>query len=72
MFWFGAFENPGGQKKTQEEMLEHSKQLFNDWHEPIPTIINNTEPEDMLLTDIHEIPPMDKWSNGRVSFKCEN
>lgn len=50
---------PGGRKET---LLRH----FGRWHSPIPELIQATPEVDILLHPVHEMPPLDRWSEGRV------
>ena len=67
-YWFAQFycpeerpEEPGGRKR---EMLE----LFHDWHDPIPAVIEATAEEDILRNPIYESKPLRHWSRGRVTL----
>jgi 2-polyprenyl-6-methoxyphenol hydroxylase-like FAD-dependent oxidoreductase len=55
----GAKDKPGGRKS---EVLE----LFHDWHDPIPEIIEATAETDILRNDIYELKHLRYWSRGRV------
>jgi FAD-dependent urate hydroxylase len=67
-YWFAQFycseerpEKAGGRKR---EMLE----LFHDWHDPIPAVIEATAEEDILRNPIYESKPLRHWSRGRVTL----
>ncbi len=67
-YWFAQFycpedrqDKPGGRKR---EMLE----LFHDWHDPIPAVIEATAEEDILRNPIYESKPLRHWSRGRVTL----
>jgi 2-polyprenyl-6-methoxyphenol hydroxylase-like FAD-dependent oxidoreductase len=67
-YWFaqkytpeGAKDKPGGKK---HEVLE----LFYDWHDPIPAVIEATAETDILRTDIYEIKHLRHWSRGCVTL----
>ncbi len=67
-YWFAQFYTPeetqdkaGGRKR---EMLD----LFQDWHDPIPAVIEATAEEDILRNPIYESEPLRHWSHGRVTL----
>ena len=67
-FWFaqryvpeGAQDKPCGRKG---ELLE----LFHDWHDPIPRVIQATEEAHILRNDVYEHKHLRHWSRGRVTL----
>jgi 2-polyprenyl-6-methoxyphenol hydroxylase-like FAD-dependent oxidoreductase len=67
-YWFaqcytpeGTQDKAGGRKR---EMLD----LFQDWHDPIPAVIEATADEDILRNPIYESEPLRHWSQGRVTL----
>ncbi|HEX6107838.1 MAG TPA: FAD-dependent monooxygenase [Ktedonobacteraceae bacterium] len=68
VYWFvqkyapeGEKDKPGGRKN---EVLE----LFHDWHDPIPAVIEATAETDVLRNDIYELKHLRQWSHGRVTL----
>jgi 2-polyprenyl-6-methoxyphenol hydroxylase-like FAD-dependent oxidoreductase len=68
VYWFvqkyapeGEKDKPGGRKY---EVLE----LFHDWHDPIPAVIEATAETDVLRNDIYELKHLRQWSHGRVTL----
>jgi 2-polyprenyl-6-methoxyphenol hydroxylase-like FAD-dependent oxidoreductase len=67
-YWFaqryvpaGMSDKPGGRK---QELLE----IFTDWHDPIPAVIEATAEVDILRNDIYESKLLSHWSRGRVTL----
>jgi 2-polyprenyl-6-methoxyphenol hydroxylase-like FAD-dependent oxidoreductase len=67
-YWFvqkyapeGEKDKPGGKKS---EILE----LFHDWHDPIPAVIEATAETDILRNDIYELKHLRQWSQGRATL----
>jgi 2-polyprenyl-6-methoxyphenol hydroxylase-like FAD-dependent oxidoreductase len=67
-YWFAQFYTPedaqdkaGGRKR---EMLD----FFQDWHDPIPAVIEATAEEDILRNPIYENEPLRQWSHGHVTL----
>ena len=52
---------PGGRKAEVSE-------LFNDWHGPIPALIEATSPADIIKNDARDRRPIRKWGEGRVTL----
>lgn len=52
---------PGGRKA---EVLD----LFRDWHAPIGTLIESTDPTDILKNDAHDRKPLKSWGEGLVTL----
>jgi 2-polyprenyl-6-methoxyphenol hydroxylase-like FAD-dependent oxidoreductase len=67
-YWFaqkytpeGAHDKAGGRK---QELLD----LFGDWHDPVPAVIEATRESDILRNDVYELPHLKRWSLGRVTL----
>jgi 2-polyprenyl-6-methoxyphenol hydroxylase-like FAD-dependent oxidoreductase len=67
-YWFvqkyapeGEEDKPGGRK---DGILE----LFHDWHDPIPAVIEATAETDILRNDIYELQHLHQWSNGHATL----
>ncbi len=67
-YWFAQRYTPeGAQDKAigrKREILE----MFHDWHDPIPAVIEATAETDILRNDIYESVPLRHWSRGRVTL----
>ena len=68
IYWYGTMnaaeggtDAPGGRKQEVTD-------LFRNWHAPIPEIIAATPEAAILRNDIHDRPPLDRWSRGRVTL----
>ncbi|HYB02565.1 MAG TPA: FAD-dependent monooxygenase [Ktedonobacteraceae bacterium] len=67
-YWFvqkyapeGEADKPGGRKQAILDM-------FHDWHDPIPAVIDATAEADILRNDIYELQHLHHWSQGRVTL----
>jgi 2-polyprenyl-6-methoxyphenol hydroxylase-like FAD-dependent oxidoreductase len=67
-YWFaqkytleGEHDKAAGRK---QEMLD----LFHDWHDPVPAVIEATRETDILRNDVYELPHLKRWSSGRVTL----
>jgi 2-polyprenyl-6-methoxyphenol hydroxylase-like FAD-dependent oxidoreductase len=67
-YWFvqkyapeGEEDKPGGRKNALLDM-------FHDWHDPIPAVIEATAETDILRNDIYELQHLHQWSHSRVTL----
>jgi 2-polyprenyl-6-methoxyphenol hydroxylase-like FAD-dependent oxidoreductase len=42
--------------------------LVRDWHEPVPRLVRETAADRMVLTDVHDVQPLRRWSTARVTL----
>eukprot|EP01125_Pyxidicula_operculata_P014977 TRINITY_DN5058_c0_g1_i7.p1 TRINITY_DN5058_c0_g1~~TRINITY_DN5058_c0_g1_i7.p1 ORF type:complete len:588 (-),score=56.00 TRINITY_DN5058_c0_g1_i7:17-1780(-) len=50
-----------------QEYENIKRRYANDtWHEPIPWIVSNTDPNLILKTDIYRLPTLKSWTKSRV------
>jgi 2-polyprenyl-6-methoxyphenol hydroxylase-like FAD-dependent oxidoreductase len=43
-------------------------ELVHDWHSPVPELIAETPADELVVTDIHDMDPLQHWSTGRVTL----
>ncbi len=46
------------------ELLE----IFADWHAPVPQLIESTPSEEILRNGAYDLPPLRRWTKGRVTL----
>ncbi|GAB3458656.1 FAD-dependent monooxygenase [Actinophytocola sediminis] len=75
---FGAFPMPGGRAycyasaavpaggRAPDDELAELRRRFGDWHDPIAELLASARPEQVLRNDIHYLPPLSSYVNGRV------
>lgn len=68
IYWFATFNQPAGEKSTGEQRKAKLLRLFRNWHEPIHHLLDVTPAEVILQNDIHDIPPVASWTEGRVTL----
>jgi FAD-dependent urate hydroxylase len=44
------------------------RELFGGWPAPIPTIIDRLDEAEMKYLEIHDLPPLPRWSQGRLAL----
>jgi FAD-dependent urate hydroxylase len=53
---------PGGGRVRQLQ------DLFAGWPAPIPAILERLEEKELKYLEIHDLPPLTRWSNGRLTL----
>jgi 2-polyprenyl-6-methoxyphenol hydroxylase-like FAD-dependent oxidoreductase len=67
-YWFAQKYAPEGEQEQADERKREMQELFRDWHDPIPAVIEATAECDILRNDVYELPLLRHWSNGRVAL----
>lgn len=66
LYWFATANAPAGGEDPPGRIRESLLERFAGWHEPIARILERTVEEEIVRTDIHDRPPVRRWSKGRV------
>jgi len=67
-YWFVQKFAPEGGEDKPGERKNGLLELFHDWHDPIPAVIEATAERDILRNDIYELQHLHQWSHGRVTL----
>ncbi len=67
-YWFVQKYAPEGAEDNSGERKNELLELFHDWHDPIPAVIEATAETDILRNDIYELQHLHHWSQGRVTL----
>jgi 2-polyprenyl-6-methoxyphenol hydroxylase-like FAD-dependent oxidoreductase len=67
-YWFAQRYMPEGMKDKACGRKNEVLEMFHDWHDPIPAVIEATAEKDILRNDIYELPLLHKWSRGRITL----
>jgi 2-polyprenyl-6-methoxyphenol hydroxylase-like FAD-dependent oxidoreductase len=67
-YWFIQKYAPEGAEDNSGERKNELLELFHDWHDPIPAVIEATAETDILRNDIYELQHLHHWSQGRVTL----
>ena len=64
IYWFAVADAPQGasDRDVRAELLER----FAGWHEPVRAVLEATEPDRIIRTDISDRNPVTRWHSGRV------
>jgi 2-polyprenyl-6-methoxyphenol hydroxylase-like FAD-dependent oxidoreductase len=67
IYWFLTKNAPpGGMQGTADEQKQRMQELVRGWHAPIPAMIQATEAQTIIYTELNELEPLDQWHRGRV------
>ena len=67
-YWFAQKDAPQGEHEPEGKRKPRLLELFHDWHDPIPAVIEATGEADILRNDVYELPPLRYWCRGRVAL----
>ena len=66
-YWYAGLNAPASDTRVPQLINKHSlMQMFGSWADPIPEIINATQDQDIIQTDIFDTEPTDHWFDGSV------
>ncbi|WP_426751879.1 FAD-dependent monooxygenase [Myxococcus sp. Y35] len=68
MYWFATQNAPAGGQDAPGESRARLQSIFGGWHAPIADLIAATDEANIIRTDIHDRPPVGRWSRGRVTL----
>jgi 2-polyprenyl-6-methoxyphenol hydroxylase-like FAD-dependent oxidoreductase len=67
-YWFVQKYAPEGEGDKAGGRKQAILDMFHDWHDPIPAVIEATAETDILRNDIYELQHLHHWSMGRVTL----
>lgn len=67
-YWFATKNAPEGVKDEPGRARASLLETFGAWHAPIAQVLEATPEENFLRVDIHDRPPVTRWSQGRVTL----
>lgn len=66
-YWFATAPGPEPSDSTEPaEMMATLRDRYADYPEPIPTVVDSLDSNDIFVTDLKDIPPLDTWHRGSV------
>src|SRR5579859_1303108 len=67
-YWFAQKYAPEGEHDKAGGRKQELLDLFHDWHDPVPAVIEATRDSVILRNDVYELPHLKRWSDGRVTL----
>lgn len=68
VYWFAAKNAPMGESDVPSGRKQEILQLFQDFSDPIPSVIQATHEEAILRNDIFDRKPARSWTDGRIAL----
>lgn len=66
LYWYATATTPPGGRDSNE--LARVRELFGRWHQPIPAVLEATQPSAVLRHDVVTLPPLPTFVTGRVAL----
>lgn len=67
-YWFAQCYTPEGMPDKPYGRKCEVLEMFQDWHDPVPQVIQATTEEHILRNDVYEHKHLHHWSRGRVTL----
>jgi len=67
-YWYGSETGPPGRYDDAPGRKARAMELFGDFHDPIPAVVESTDPENIMPFDIYDLPRRERWAEGRVTL----
>jgi 2-polyprenyl-6-methoxyphenol hydroxylase-like FAD-dependent oxidoreductase len=67
-YWYMTFEAPAGEVSSTDAMRRHAEILFQSHFPRWIGLLEKTQPEEILRTDISDLRPLATWSSGRTGL----
>jgi 2-polyprenyl-6-methoxyphenol hydroxylase-like FAD-dependent oxidoreductase len=66
-YWFGtAPEHLAGEAADPQQRKSALRDHFAECPEPIPSLVKSLDPDDVIVTALEDVPPLEQWSRGSV------
>ncbi|MEU1982454.1 FAD-dependent monooxygenase [Nocardia sp. NPDC019395] len=67
VYFYGSANLPADAISPDGELTE-LRRRFGDWHDPIPALLDATDPAALLRHDIYELPRIAGYARGRIAL----
>ena len=65
-YWYaGLTAPPGGRDEDKKQAV---LDVFGDWAQPVPALLEATDPRNIARSDIYDLPRRESWGAGRVTL----
>ncbi|MFP7477495.1 FAD-dependent oxidoreductase [Terribacillus saccharophilus] len=68
VYWYALINARQSDTSIANYSAKDLHRLFQNYHDPIPTLLSKTTTHDMIHRDIIDIEPMERFYSGRVVF----
>lgn len=66
VYWYATRDAPEGETESAAEMKRRLAELARGFPEPVPELVATTDADAITRTDLHDLPPLRTWHDGRV------
>lgn len=68
LYWVATFKAPEAAwtARPPEHVMIELQRVYRGWHAPIAAMLAATDAAELVVTDIHDRDPVQRWSAGRV------
>lgn len=66
LYWFACINAPEKDPRMKAFTVSDLKDVFNDYHHPIPDILDKTSDAQLLWNDILDLQPLDRYAFDRI------
>jgi 2-polyprenyl-6-methoxyphenol hydroxylase-like FAD-dependent oxidoreductase len=66
--WYATRNGPPSQPDAPAGRKREVQELFQNWHRPIPALIEATQPIDIMKNDARDRKPLRSWGDGCVTL----
>lgn len=67
-YWYMTFDIPAGKSYSPEHRRSHAESLFKQYFPEWIGLLENTNTEEILQTDISDLRRLSRWSSGRIGL----
>jgi len=68
VFWYATRNAPEASPDASDGRKAEVRRLFQNWHRPIPEVIEATPETEILRNDIVDRKPLSRWGRGRITL----
>ena len=68
MYWTAVTDEPQGQSEDPAELKRFVLERFGGWADPIPSLVERTDPSHTFRAEIYDRDPIERWGEGRVTL----
>ncbi|MFC4450842.1 FAD-dependent monooxygenase [Halorussus aquaticus] len=68
VYWFATFGDPLGDPERPEQLLAALADRYRSYPDPVPAVVAATDPDDLVVTELADVPPLATWRDRRVAL----
>lgn len=68
VYWFGSVSAPAGGRAPGGDEMAEVRARFGDWHDPVTALLDATDPDAVIRSDLLQLPPVDTYHRGAVAL----